>query len=162
MKNFIYIVSLILVSSQGFAAGSGDHSHKHEHGHTGNMFAVGEPVNGNVDRTVSVSMLDSMRFEFSPRLDKLKNGESIRFIVSNDGKIQHEFTIGNAEEQKAHAEMMRQMSDMHHEDPNAVSLEPGQKASLAWRFKGKDTVVFACNIPGHFEAGMHHSVKISN
>lgn len=26
---------------------------------------------------------------------------------------------------------------------------------------GKDTVVFACNIPGHFEAGMKHILAIS-
>jgi uncharacterized cupredoxin-like copper-binding protein len=25
---------------------------------------------------------------------------------------------------------------------------------------GKDTVVFACNIPGHFEAGMQHALAI--
>ena len=61
----------------------------------------------------------------------------------------------------AHAQMMRKMPDMHHADPNTVSLEPGESATLAWEFMGKDTAVFTSNIPGHLEAGMHHDVAIS-
>ncbi|MDH3219117.1 MAG: hypothetical protein OEO19_06245 [Gammaproteobacteria bacterium] len=52
--------------------------------------------------------------------------------------------------------MMQKMPDMKHNDPNTVSLAPGESTSLTWKFMGKDTVVFACNIPGHFEAGMKH------
>ena len=55
---------------------------------------------------------------------------------------------------------MRKMPDMKHKDPNTVSLAPGESAMLSWRFKGSDTVVFACNIPGHFEAGMKQIAAI--
>jgi len=159
-----YLISsiFIFVSTFAIAAGSGDHSHNHEHKHGGGMYAVGEPAAGQIDRHISVSMLDTMRFVFSPTLETLESGESIKFTVRNDGKIKHEFSIGNTKEQMAHAEMMRRMPNLHHADPNTVSLEPGESATLAWKFMGKDTVVFACNIPGHFEAGMHHDVQISS
>ncbi len=39
---------------------------------------------------------------------------------------------------------------MKHNDPDTVSLAPGELAKLSWEFMGKDTVVFACNISGHF------------
>ncbi len=105
-------------------------------------------------------MLDSMRFVFDPELESLVAGEVVEFIVRNDGRIRHEFSVGNAEEQARHAEMMRKMPNMKHADPNAVTLDPGETGVVKWRFAGDDTVVFACNIPGHFEAGMLHRVKI--
>jgi uncharacterized cupredoxin-like copper-binding protein len=76
--------------------------------------------------------------------------------LRNDGSIQHEFSIGNAEDQVKHAIMMQKTPDMKHSDPNTVSLPPGESTTLSWKFMGTDTVVFACNIPGHFEAGMKH------
>ena len=105
-------------------------------------------------------MRDTMRFVFSPDFGDLYDGDVIRFDVRNDGAILHEFSIGNAADQVEHAKMMRAMPDMKHDDPNTVSLEPGASASITWRFTGKDTVVFACNIPGHFEAGMHYDLPI--
>jgi hypothetical protein len=74
------------------------------------------------DRQIKVSMLDTMRFVFEPELKSLKHGETIEFVVTNDGAIQHEFSIGNAVDQVKHAEMMRKMPDMDHQDPNTVSL----------------------------------------
>jgi uncharacterized cupredoxin-like copper-binding protein len=149
-----------LILLPGIAVASGSHDHSHDHDHDGAKFSVGEPGKGTPDRVVRVSMQDSMRFVFDPPLDKLRHGEVIEFLVSNDGAIQHEFSIGNAEDQVAHAEMMRKMPDMKHEDPNTVSLAAGETARLKWRFMGDDTVVFACNIPGHFEAGMKHEQLI--
>lgn len=49
---------------------------------------------------------------------------------------------------------------MNLEAATLSSLEPGESASLSWPFEGSDTVVFACNIPGHFEAGMHYDIAI--
>ena len=170
MKNFSMLVISLLISLPVFAAGTHDGGHDgggHDgggHGHGEHEFSVGQPVDGEPDRVIAVSMLDTMRFEFEPGFADLHDGEVIRFDVRNDGRILHEFSIGNAAEQKAHAKMMREMHDMEkdmkHEDPNTVSLEPGESGSITWRFAGDDTVVFACNIPGHFEAGMHHDLAI--
>jgi uncharacterized cupredoxin-like copper-binding protein len=154
MKLVTGTIVLALFSSTLMA--SGTHSNSHEVSSHG----VGVPGKGAPDRSVSVSMQDTMKFAFSPELGELKNGETIEFKVRNDGQIQHEFSIGNAEEQVKHASMMQKMPNMKHNDPNTVSLAPGESAKLSWKFMGKDTVVFACNIPGHFEAGMHHNMAI--
>ncbi|MDC1287783.1 hypothetical protein N8198_07850 [Gammaproteobacteria bacterium] len=45
---------------------------------------------------------------------------------------------------------------MKHNDPNTISLAAGESVRLSWKFMGKDTVVFARNVPGHFEAVMKH------
>lgn len=145
-----------LFSSSLIAGGTTSHSHEAA------ISSVGVPGKGMPDRQVSVSMQDSMRFVFEPGLEFLKQGETIEFIVVNDGSIKHEFSIGNSEEQRKHAKMMQMMPDMDHKDPNAVSLQPGESASLSWTFMGKDTVVFACNIPGHFEAGMKRVLAIGS
>ena len=129
----------------------------HNHSHDDSKFSVGEP-----DRIILVSMQDTMRFIFEPDLNTLKQGEVIEFVVRNDGSIRHEFTIGNAEDQVIHAEMMLIMPDMIHNDPNTISLDTGESGSLLWRFLGDDTVVFACNQLGHFEAGMKHIVVIKH
>lgn len=156
MQYALKAILLGLFSSSLMAGGT------HSHSHDAMKYSVGEPGKGTPDRRISVSMKDSMRFVFNPELGELIDGEIIEFQVTNDGAIQHEFSIGNAEDQVKHAQMMRQMPDMKHNDPNTVSLAPGESASLSWKFIGKDTVVFACNIPGHFEAGMKHVLAIGD
>ena len=156
MKFVTKAIILGLFSSSLMAGGTTSHSHE------ATISSVGAPGKGMPDRQVSVSMQDSMRYVFEPGLEFIKQGETIEFLIVNDGKIKHEFSIGNAEEQKKHAKMMQMMPDMDHKDPNAVSLQPGESASLSWKFMGKETVVFACNIPGHFEAGMKRVLAIGS
>jgi uncharacterized cupredoxin-like copper-binding protein len=71
----------------------------HKHSHDAELFSVGEPGKGTPDRQIKVSMLDTMRFVFEPELKSLKHGETIEFVVTNNGAIQHEFSIGNAVDQ---------------------------------------------------------------
>ena len=138
---------------------SGDHhggdEGRHEGGHEGHKkSAVGGPGKpGAVNRTFHVDLLDRMRFDFDQPLI-IKRGDVVRFVVTNQGRIRHEFSIGNQTEQETHRKAMREMPDMMHDDPNAVTVDPDQTKTLIWRFDGKDDVVFACNIPGHSEAGM--------
>ena len=124
----------------------------HEQG--GHASMVGAPAAADVaSQTVHVDLLDTMRFAFDETLD-LKRGEAVRFVVTNRGQMRHEFSIGSADEQDAHRAMMRKMPNMVHDDPNTVTVDPGQTRELTWRFDGEQPVVFACNIPGHAEAGM--------
>lgn len=124
------------------------HTHGNEHrSHAGQP---GDP--GNVTRTVNVSMNDDMRFK--PSRLSIKKGETVRFVVRNLGKTQHEMVIGNSAELREHAEMMRKMPEMIHTGENQLSLEPGQRGTIVWQFDKPGTVDFACLVPGHFEAGM--------
>lgn len=55
------------------------------------------------------------------------------------------------------------MPNMIHEDDNTITIKPGETKRLTWKFKASskyNEVVFSCNIPGHFEAGMYKKVKV--
>ena len=170
--NTVILASLLTLSFSGsaFAAGSDDHSHGHskekaaeghdEHaGHE--MSAVGMPVaSDTATKTITVHMMDSMKFNFSDT-SGIKKGDIIKFVVMNKGRIPHEFGIGSVDEQTAHRKMMQSMPGMKHEDGATVSVEPGKSKELIWHFMGDASIVqFACNVPGHFEAGMHTEVKL--
>lgn len=43
---------------------------------------------------------------------------------------------------------------MKHDDPNGVLIEPGKTADLTWKFTRDAELEIACNLPGHYEAGM--------
>ena len=44
--------------------------------------------------------------------------------------------------------------DMRHDDPTSVLVEPGKTKELVWKFTKNAELEFACNMPGHYEAGM--------
>lgn len=116
---------------------------------------VGLPAEpGDASQVVKVTLTDEMKIEFNRDLGAIKSGTVIQFLITNIGKIPHEFSIGNREEQQAHGAMMRKMPGMTHSDGNTLTIQPGMTKTLTWNFEGDDVVVFACNIPGHFEAGM--------
>jgi uncharacterized cupredoxin-like copper-binding protein len=157
----ILTIALISLSFASYASGSGGHSHgQDDHGKNNAASSVGKPANPNsATKTIHVSLLDTMRYQFEPKLS-IRSGEVVRFILNNKGQIRHEFSIGNAEEQHKHLQMMRRMPNMVHEDGNSVTLEPGEKKEITWHFMGNEAAVFACNIPGHFEAGMHATTQL--
>ncbi|MAZ86066.1 MAG: hypothetical protein CL693_00260 [Cellvibrionaceae bacterium] len=58
--------------------------------------------------------------------------------------------------------MMRSMLNMVQEDGNTVTVKPDHTKELIWQFNGGVEVVFACNILGHFEAGMYAKEKVAS
>jgi uncharacterized cupredoxin-like copper-binding protein len=138
------------------ANGKSDHVMEQAHNET-----VGSPAQPSVaQKIVLVSLTDQMRINLSEDLSTIKSGSVIQFVVTNEGRIPHEFSIGNQAEQQEHAEMMRNMPGMTHADGNTITVEPGATKTLTWDFEGEATVVFACNIPGHYEAGMFQKANL--
>ncbi|MFW8632643.1 copper-resistant cuproprotein CopI [Vibrio natriegens] len=140
-----------------------DHSNM-DHSSMGGMVAtsaVGMPANGaKPDKVVHVLLSDDMKITFNKEV-KIEPNDVVQFVVMNTGKINHEFTIGSAKEQLEHREMMKNMSGNHmHDSDNAVTVEPGKAKQLLWHFHGDNNVEFACNIPGHAEAGMVKKLKL--
>lgn len=111
-----------------------------------------------VNRTINVVMNDTMRFV--PDEMKLRSGDTVRFVVRNNGQIRHEMVLGSAEELKEHAAMMRASPGMQHSDPNMISLDTGQQGELVWLFDRPGTYEFACLVPGHMEAGMSGKIEV--
>ena len=133
----------------------------HTGGHGGDhASSLGKPGDlKNVTRTIEVGMSDTMRY--SPADIAVKRGETVRFIVKNDGKIKHEMVLGTVKELKAHAALMRKFPEMEHADPNQVSVEPGKTGEIIWQFSRAGKFAFACLQPGHYEAGMVGKVTVS-
>lgn len=132
---------------------------RHEHGHA--AAGYGQPGSASdVARTIEVTALDSMRHE--PSNITVKTGETVKFHIRNAGQMRHEFMLGDAKEQQEHAEMMQAHPDMvHEEEPDAVTVEPGQTKTLIWRFGTPGLVEGACHIPGHYEAGMVTRIQVT-
>lgn len=110
-------------------------------------------------RTVEVRMGDDMRF--TPSRLAFRRGETVRFVVHNDGRQMHEFVIGTAEENAAHAEMMLKHPNMEHDEPWMAHVEPGGQAEIVWQFNRAGRFEFACLIAGHFQAGMKGPLEVT-
>ena len=131
----------------------------HEHGH--GTAGYGQPgLASDVARTIEVTALDSMRHE--PSNITVKTGETVEFEVRNAGQMRHELMLGDAKEQHGHAKVMQAHPHLvHEEEPNAVTVEPGQTKTLLWRFGAPGLVEGACHIPGHYEAGMVTRIQVT-
>lgn len=134
-----------------------DKSHKDEG--AGHAAALGKPADvKRATRTIEIVMGDNMRFE--PKRIDIKQGETIRFVARNGGNAKHEMVLGTMAELKKHAALMTKFPEMEHDDPNAVSVEPGKVGEFAWTFTKPGTFDFACLVPGHFEAGMKGRIQV--
>jgi uncharacterized cupredoxin-like copper-binding protein len=121
---------------------------------------IGKPgKSSNVTRTINIDMNDTMRY--TPSSIDAKQGETIKFIVKNSGKIKHEMTIGAMKDLVAHAEQMKKNPGMEHDEPNTASLAPGKTGEIIWQFPTAGKVNFACLEAGHFDAGMKGSVSVA-
>ena len=147
----------------------------------GTMKAVGVKGNeANVDRVIKVLMYDNY---YQPNKFKVNKNETIRFLVTNKGKLVHEFNIATKEMHLKHQpEMMKMVENeilladridkqkmheiskkdhsMAHKHSNSVLLSPGESAELIWKFSNTVDIEAACNVPGHYEVGM--IAKIDN
>ena len=150
-------------------------------------YDFGQPAPAaSATRTVEVDMTD---MAFTPKSLEVKAGETVRFVLVNNGQLLHEFNLGNAAMHAAHQKEMLEMQQsgmltptgvgrgtmdhsamghgsmempgMKHDDPNSVLVEPGKTAELTWTFSKADNLEFACNVPGHYQAGMVGKVKVA-
>ena len=153
LASMLSAIALAALSTTALAAGS------HAGGHHGES-AVGQPgVAAKVKRTITVDMADTMRY--SPSNIEVKQGETIRFLVKNSGKVKHELSLGSQKDLQEHMVLMQKFPEMEHEDPNQVTVAPGGQGEIIWHFTKAGTVHFACLMPGHFEGGMKGQIKVA-
>ena len=128
-------------------------------------------------RTIRIGMHDTMRFVAAaqgraadvqpgttphsmPADIVVKRGETVRFLVRNDGKVMHEMVIGAMKDLKEHAELMRKFPNMEHDEPYMAHVAPGKEGELVWQFTKAGEFHYACLIPGHMEAGMIAKITV--
>ena len=80
--------------------------------------------------------------------------------MTNEGAIVHDFTVGDEETQNEHEAQMTEMPGMGHEEPNLLTLDPGETGELTWRFTSPGTVLLGCHQPGHYAGGMVATVTV--
>ena len=142
----------LLLSLTAVAAGEHADGHHHE--------TIGKPgLAAKVTRTIKVEMQDDMRFH-AVNLS-VKQGETIRFVITNAGKLKHEMVLGTEKDLKAHNEVMKKFPEMEHADANMITLAPGQRGDIVWQFTQAGKVDFACLQPGHYDAGMKGMVMVA-
>lgn len=167
-------IAAITAAGGSFAAGT----HSGGHGHAA---TIGEPGKvSEISRTIEVTADDNF---YEPEKIEVKAGETIRFAITNTGQLVHEFNIGTAAMHAEHQKEMEMMVEhgviegdkinrdmmkmdmgggrtMEHNDPNSALLEPGETAEIVWKFTEPMTLEFACNVPGHYDAGMMGSIEV--
>jgi uncharacterized cupredoxin-like copper-binding protein len=134
------------------------------HGGAEHGSAWGHPGSAkDVARTVKLGVSE---YAFSEQALSFKSGETVKFVVTNNGKLKHELTIGDAAEQNAHSAEMSKMSDMHHDEmthempANSIHVGPGETRELIWTFSKAGKLLFACNYPGHADLGMEGKITV--
>jgi uncharacterized cupredoxin-like copper-binding protein len=110
-------------------------------------------------RTVELVMSDNMRF--TPDKVEVKQGETVKFVVKNSGKMLHEIVIGTKKELDEHAALMVKFPGMEHEEPYMAHVPPGKVGELVWTFNRPGEFDFACLIAGHYQAGMVGKINVA-
>lgn len=147
-------------AAQGPAAGEEEHEEEEEE----DLSAFGEPADaGDADRTVTITMTDALRFE--PDEVEVALGETITFVLDNEGAIVHEFVIGDEEYQEHHEEEMQQMAEdgqmMMQDEPNTLVVQPGETGELTWHFTQPGEFLYGCHEPGHYPGGMVGTITVT-
>ena len=136
------------------------------HRHGSGIGTVGDVTDAT--RTIQIEMTDN---RYDQMQINVRKDEVVRFIIHNRGQLVHEFNIGTQDMHIEHQDEMLAMmrsgqmtptgimhghgKTMTHDGPNSILLNPGETRELVWRFS--ETIAgleFACNVPGHYEAGM--------
>ena len=118
---------------------------------------AGDPK--SVSRTITLTMSDNMRF--SPDSISVKQGETIRFVIKNSGKILHEMVIGTKKDLDEHAALMVKFPGMEHDEPYMAHVAAGKSSQIVWTFNKPGNFEFACLIAGHYRAGMVGKINVA-
>jgi uncharacterized cupredoxin-like copper-binding protein len=153
MRKFLFVGTAAVIASLPVGDARGD---KGAPGHSHATFSAGEP--GNPKRpaqTILVIMREADgKMLFIPDRVEVKRGDQVRFILRNNGQLEHEFVLATTDENIRHAEEMKKNPEMEHDDPNARRVAPRKTDEIVWRFTKAGQFEFGCLIPGHREAGM--------
>jgi len=96
----------------------------------------------------------------TPSRIEVRRGEQIKFMLRNNGAIDHEIVLATLADNLKHMEEMVKNPDMEHDDPNAKRLKPKTSGEIVWLFTKAGEFDFSCLILGHRESGMHGVVVV--
>ena len=147
MKSIKTVLLAVAMSSSALALGHGDAGHKKTMGETVKKEQKAWGIAGEskaVTRTIEIRMSDTMRF--TPDLIQVREGETIRLVHRNGGKVMHEFVLGTKQELDEHAALMLRFPNMEHDEPHMAHVAAGKKGEIVWTFNRAGEFDFACLI----------------
>ena len=95
---------------------------------------------------------------FKSPVTTFKVGQLYRFVLVNEGKDTHEFTIAPARKEGQTEKDLDAVALL-----DADQLQPGQTTTREFTFKQpapKGTLEIECSYPGHYEHGMHIPIVV--
>ncbi len=87
-------------------------------GHTYEFGAPGNPASAT--RSITVNLADNY---YEPDAISVKQGETVRFVLKNNGELLHEFSIGTLAAHTEHRKEMAEMMEMGMLTPTGISPE---------------------------------------
>jgi len=114
---------------------------------------------GAAVRTIEIRMHDEMRF--SPETISVREGDTLRLVMKNTGKLVHELVIGTKRDLDEHAALMARFPEMEHDEPYMAHVLPGRTGAVIWTFNRAGSFEFACLVAGHYEAGMRGKIHVA-
>ena len=113
----------------------------------------------DIKRTIQIEMRDTMRF--SPDIINVRQGETIKLVMTNTGKVLHELVMGTKQDLDKHAALMAKFPTMEHSEPYTVHVAPGKTGEILWTFNQPGDFDFACLIGGHYQSGMVGKIRVA-
>src|SRR5215216_3846159 len=131
MNRTIVVASILIAAAltPGAAlAGPGGKGHSHD----SSEFSAGEPGDPKKPaRIIQVTMNEGDgKMMFLPDRLEIKRGEQVKFMLRNNGELDHEFILASTAENVKHAEEMKKNPEMEHDDPNAKRLSPKKTTEI--------------------------------
>ena len=111
-----------------------------------------------VKRTITLTMTDDMRF--TPDKIEVRRGDTVKFVMKNNGKLMHEMVLGTKKELEEHAALMLKFPDMEHDEPYMAHIPPGKTGQIIWTFNRAGSFDYACLIAGHYQSGMVGTILV--
>jgi uncharacterized cupredoxin-like copper-binding protein len=113
-------------------------------------------------RTIQITMRD---IAFEPTSLQVDAGETVRFVFTNEGRVDHDAFIGDAAAQAEHETEMRSSGDAHAGhgggEEGSITVAAGDTGELTHTFEKAGEIQIGCHEPGHYEAGMKIDVTVT-
>lgn len=151
MKAMTLIAATAVLTAGAAFAATGGHGASHK---------------GSTKAPTRTVKLDASEYAFNAITLSFKAGETVKFVLTNKGKLKHSLTIGTAQEQKTHQDEMAEMAGMNHDETehampgNSIHVAPGETRELVWTFSKPGQLLFACSYPGHADLGMQGAITV--
>lgn len=108
---------------------------------------------------VVVKLTDALKMD--PAAMTVPAGVPVTFVVTNSGKTDHEFYLGDEAAQVEHEKEMGVKGGMTHDEPEGIALKPGETKELTYTFAAAGKILAGCHVAGHYGAGMMAEITLS-